>query len=468
MQKKLPIPDNLPNHLTDIFYHININLPKGDLKETVELDKAINQVNASDVYALQDYPLHNLSEYAGWALNSETTQSASKDSPLLITHWYYWGQQLYRSINPYKLDLKAPSLLEIPAYTKLPESLDSVVAEQDERLDLSDTDAKKITGSIPAMHGVIPKGSIFKQGDVILKKDEKLTPEKLIVLRRAGIKELSIYKNPRILIVSMHSFDKEEMSEESLYVKNVLKTWGYKQVEIKSLKPERFDAAFNNLKKDNDPALDDSLTTSRDDYIKFFEEQTSNFDVIICCTYQNNRSSLFQLEKLPIFDQSSMSSALNTRCMPANEIKILKGQDRTPPSRETVQIYDESGNHKGMCVVVTEDKTTIINLPGDIQDIAILMHAFVKYILNKHISDFFDHAYFKGKTDIEIVPDVTNRKLLWGCYKAQENGEYVLEIIEQQQSYQIEPFVKANCIVIVPFQEQTIAKGTDLYFMKID
>ncbi|MFW6712152.1 molybdenum cofactor biosysnthesis protein MoeA [Acinetobacter pittii] len=467
MQKKLPIPDNLPNHLTDIFYHININLPKGDLKETVELDKAINQVNASDVYALQDYPLHNLSEYAGWALNSETTQSASKDSPLLITHWYYWGQQLYRSINPYKLDLKTPSLLEIPAYTKLPGSLDSVIAEQDERLDLSDTDAKKITGSIPAMHGVISKGSIFKQGDVILKKDEKLTPEKLIVLRRAGIKELSIYKNPKILIISMHSFDKEEMSEESLYVKDVLKTWGYEQVEIKSLKPERFDAAFNNLKKDNGPALDDSLTTSRDDYIKFFEEQTSNFDVIICCTYQNNRSSLFQLEKLPIFDQSSMSSALNTRCMPANEIKILKGQDRTPLSRETVQIYDESGNHKGMRVVVTEDKATIINLPGDIQDIAILMHAFVKYILNKHISDYFDHAYFKGKTDIEIVPDVTNRKLLWGCYKAQENGEYVLEIIEQQQSYQIEPFVKANCIVIVPFQEQTIAKGTDLYFMKI-
>lgn len=467
MQKKLPIPDNLPNHLTDIFYHININLPKGDLKETVELDKAINQVNASDVYALQDYPLHNLSEYAGWAINSEITQNASTESPLLITHWYYWGQQLYRSINPYKLDLKAPSLLEIPAYTKLPESLDAVIAEQDERLDLSNTDAKKITGSIPAMHGVIPKGSIFKQSDVILKKDERLTPEKLIVLRRAGIKELSIYKNPKILIVSMHSFDKEEMSEESLYVKDVLKTWGYEHVEIKLLKPERFDAAFNNLKKDNDPALDVSLTTSRDEYIKFFEEQTSNFDVIICCTYQNNRSSLFQLEKLPIFDQSSMSSALNTRSIPSNEIKILKGQDRTPPSRETVQIYDESGNHKGMRVVVTEDKATIINLPGDIQDIAILMHAFVKYILNKHISDFFDHAYFKGKTDIEIVPDVTNRKLLWGCYKAQENGEYVLEIIEQQQSYQIEPFVKANCIVIVPFQEQTIAKGTDLYFMKI-
>lgn len=468
MQKKLPVPDNLPNHLTDIFYHININLPKGDLKETVELGKAINQVSASDVYALQDYPLHNLSEYTGWAINSETTQSASKESPLLITNWYYWGQQLYRSINPYKLDLKAPSLLEIPAYTKLPESLDSVIAEQDERLDLSDTDAKKITASIPAMHGVIPKGSIFKQGDVILKKDERLTPEKLIVLRRAGIKELSIYKNPKILIVSMHSFDKEEMSEESLYVKDILKTWGYEHVEIKLLKPERFDAAFNNLKKDNDPALDDSLTTSRDEYIKFFEEQTSNFDVILCCTYQNNRSSLFQLEKLPIFDQSSMSSALNTRCIPGNEIKILKGQDRTPPSRETVQIYDESGNHKGMRVVVTEDKATIINLPGGIQDIAILMHAFVKYILNKHISDFFDHAYFKGKTDIEIISDVTNRKLLWGNYKAQENGEYVLEIIDQQQSYQIEPFVKANCIVIVPFQEQTIAKGTDLYFMKID
>ncbi|MDV7424540.1 molybdenum cofactor biosysnthesis protein MoeA [Acinetobacter baumannii] len=467
MQKKLPIPDNLPNHLTDIFYHINISLPKGDLKETVKLDEAINQLNASDVYAVQDYPLHNLSEYAGWAINSEITQTASIESPLFIANWYYWGQQLYRSINPYKLDLKTPSLLEIPAYTKLPEFLDSVIPEQDERLDLSDTDAKKITGPISAMHGVIPKGSIFKQGDVILKKDERLTPEKLIILRRAGIKELTIYKKPKILIVSMHSFDKEEMSEESLYVKDVLKTWGYEQVEIKSLKPERYDAAFNSLKKDDNSALDETLTTSRDDYIKFFEEQTMNFDVILCCTYQNSRSALFQLEKLPIFDQSSMSAALNTRCMPGNEIKILKGKDRTPPSRETVQIYDENGKHKGMRVVVTEDKATIINLPGDIQDIAILMHAFVKYILNKHISDFFDYAYFKGKTDIEIVPDATNRKLLWGHYKAHESGEYILEIIEQQP-YQIKPPLSANCIVMVPFQEKVIAKGNDLYFMKID
>jgi hypothetical protein len=35
-------------------------------------------------------------------------------------------------MHGYKLDLKTPSLLEIPAYTKLPESLDSVIAEQDE------------------------------------------------------------------------------------------------------------------------------------------------------------------------------------------------------------------------------------------------------------------------------------------------------------------------------------------------
>lgn len=232
MQKKLPIPDNLPNHLTDIFYHININLPKGDLKETVELDKAINQVNASDVYALQDYPLHNLSEYAGWALNSETTQSASKDSPLLITHWYYWGQQLYRSINPYKLDLKTPSLLEIPAYTKLPESLDSVIAEQDERLDLSDTDAKKITGSIPAMHGVIPKGSIFKQGDVILKKDEKLTPPSTI-------------QASKVLLIGMGAPEEFTLERIKTAIKTVVKTTH--QLELKSVAfaPSILDTGLN-------------------------------------------------------------------------------------------------------------------------------------------------------------------------------------------------------------------------------
>ncbi|MDR8290985.1 molybdenum cofactor biosysnthesis protein MoeA, partial [Acinetobacter baumannii] len=54
-----------------------------------------------------------------------------------------------------------------------------------------------------------------------------------------------------------------------------------------------------------------------------------------------------------------------------------------------------------------------------------------------------------------------------GHYKANESGEYILEIIEQQP-YQIEPPLSANCIAMVPFQEKVIAKGNDLYFMKID
>ncbi|WP_171402608.1 hypothetical protein [Acinetobacter haemolyticus] len=41
-------------------------------------------------------------------------------------------------------------------------------------------------------------------------------------------------------------------------------------------------------------------------------------------------------------------------------------------------------------------------------------------------------------------------------------------MIEQQNSYQIQPFLTANCIAIIPFSEQPIQANEMIYFMKID
>ncbi|MFW1838017.1 molybdenum cofactor biosysnthesis protein MoeA [Acinetobacter gyllenbergii] len=467
--RKLPVPEDLPYDLTSTYYRLFMQLPQGELKHIVDLEAALNQVNASDVYALQDYPANNLSAYAGWAINSESTQTASKQHPVLINSLYCWGGQLYRSVNPYKLDLGGKNLLRIPQYTKLPESIDAIIPEDDERLDTSDYDNKKIIAPISAMQGVIQQGSTIKQGDLILAKNEKLSPEKLIALRRAGIKELTIYKDPRILVVSMHNFDDEHtLCEESLYVKDLLKTWGYNHVEIKLLKPQRYDSAFNSLKKNEDPTLDDRLTTNWEDYNQFFEDHMPNFDVMILCSHKDIGGSVFSIGGLTAFDPSSMTSNFQTRSIPANEMGIIRSMPRTPPVRETVQLYDDRGNHKGSKVITTEDKTTIINLPGDMQDIALLMHIMVKYVLNKHDPDFLNRIFIKGRVNQEIETDQNKRKLLWGKYQLQDDGQYSLEIIEQQQAYQIEPFLTANCIVIVPFAEQPIQSNEVIHFIKID
>lgn len=467
--RKLPVPENLPYDLTTIYYRLFMQLPLGELKDTVDLETALNQVNAHDVHALQYYPPHHLSAYTGWSINSESTQTASKQNPVLIDRLYFWGPQLYRSVNPYKLDLRGKNLLKIPQYTKLPEFVDAIIPEDDERLDVSDYDNKKIIAPISLMQGVIQQGSVIKQGDLILAKNEKISPEKLIALRRAGIKQLTIYRDPRILVVSMHNFDDEHtLCEESLYVKDVLKTWGYKQIEIKLLKPQRYDSAFNSLKKEEDPTLDDSLTTNWEDYNQFFEDHIPNFDVMILCSHKDIGGSVFSIGRLSAFDPGSMTSNFQTRSIPANEMSIIRSMPRTPPIRETVQLYDDQGNHKGLKVIITEDKTTIINLPGDMQDIALLMHFMVKYILNKHDPDFLNKIFIKGRAKHKIETDQNKKKLLWGKYQLQDDGQYSLEVVEQQHTYQVEPFLTANCIVIVPFAEQPIQSNEMLHFIKID
>lgn len=467
--RKLPVPEDLPYDLTTIYYRLFMQLPLGELKDTVNLEMALNQVNATDIHALQDYPIHNLSAYTGWAINSESTQAASKQRPILIDNLYCWGSQLYRSVNPYKLDLNGKNLLRIPQYTKLPESVDAVIAEEDKRLDISDYDNKKIIAPVSTMQGVIQQGSVVQQGDLILAKNEKITPEKLIALRRAGIKEITIYKNPRIMVVSMHSFDEEHsFCEESLYVKDVLKTWGYDNVEIKRLKPQRYDSAYNSRKKEKDPTLDETLTTDWESYNRFFEEHIPNFDVMIICSHKNIGGSVFSIGRLTTFDPGSMPSNFQTRSIPAAEMGIIRSMPRTPEVREIVPLIDDQGNPRGSKTVITEDKTTIINLPGDMQDIALLMHFMVKYILNKHDPDFLNKIFIKGRAKQKIETDLVQKRLVWGKYQLHDDGQYDLQIIEKQHAYQIEPYLVANCIVVVPFAEQPIQVDENVYFIKID
>ncbi len=76
MFNRLPVPENLPCRLTDAFYRIHQYLPKGNVKQRVKLDDALNQINTDDLYALQDFPLHNFSAYEGWGIDSNITQQA--------------------------------------------------------------------------------------------------------------------------------------------------------------------------------------------------------------------------------------------------------------------------------------------------------------------------------------------------------------------------------------------------------
>lgn len=468
MFNRLPVPENLPCRLTDAFYRIHQYLPKGNVKQRVKLDDALNQINTDDLYALQDFPLHNFSAYEGWAIDSNITQQVSSKNLGIEKDLYFWTQQLYHSINPYKLDLDR-YIIKIPKFTRLPEGVDTIILEQDKRLDFSGkSSGVKIKKTIAPMQGVIQQGSVFKQGDLILAKNQKITPERLVALRRAGITELSIYRHPKILIVNMFPFDQAgEISEECLYLKDLLKTWGYGEVEIKPHKPARYDRAFNSHQEAGHPALDGSLTSAWDEYHQFFDEQIPEFDIILCWSPLNHYGSGLGLSKLANFYQGNGDGPVTTCCVPASEFRIFQSNDRSPRLTQVVSRYDERGQLREMRTEITEDRTTIISLPGNMQDVALLMHVFVKYILNKHDPDFFENLYLQGRIDQQLEPDPKYRTLLWGRYQFEADGQYSLQIIPQQP-FQIDGFAAANCIIIVPFAEPPIQSGESVYFIKID
>src|SRR5690606_36276788 len=155
------------------------------------------------------------SKFAGWGINSHMTQNIKVNHFLKINNMYFWDAELYRSKDIYQIDYKEDSIIRLPKNIELPSEIDAVIQEDDSRLDLEDPFSYKVLSPIAKFEGVIKQGSIIQQDECLVQKDEKINAEKVIVLSRAGLREIEVYKKPKIIIVSMYNYDNEEkISEE--------------------------------------------------------------------------------------------------------------------------------------------------------------------------------------------------------------------------------------------------------------
>lgn len=312
MKLELNFPDNFPKQLIDLFHQIHPRLLKGYPTEYISLDKALGRRVAESIIALKGYPTENLSACPGWGIKSHTMQNIKSNKFLKVNNLYFWDSELYRSKDIYKIDYQEDSIIKLPKNIELPSSIDAILRESDSRLDLNDISSYKIFSPIEKFEGVVKKGSIIKEGECLVQKDEKINAEKLIVLSRAGLKKIKVYKNPRIVIVSMYSYDTEKkISEECTYVKNKLQQWGYLDIQIKLLKPTRLEDSFQRLSAEKDSALDPTLSLSQEQFTDEFQKLISEYDLILCCSVSPSSSGLLTLKKLKIFDKLSSATPVN-------------------------------------------------------------------------------------------------------------------------------------------------------------
>ena len=464
MRLELDFPHNFPELFIHTFHHIYQKLTEGLHTELILLDQAIGRRVAEDILALQAYPAKHLAAIEGYGIESQKTEGINAKNYLKINHMYFWHGELYRSQDIYKINYNGDSVISLPKNFELPPSIDAIVSEDDRRLDFENPSLYKVLSPIEKFEGVIQQGSIIQQGECLLKKDERINAEKIMALSRAGVKEVNVYKKPRVVVVSLYSYDREDhISEECIYVKNTLQQWGYADVGIKILKPVVLVSA-ESMDKERNPIFDPTLGMSRQQLSSEFDQLASLYDLILVCSVRPSDAGMLTLRTMGAFQDSS-EFVEKIRIENPNQFKIFKSNDRSPPIRENRIIRDAQGIHKGTVLEVLEDKAQIVNLGGDIDDIIISMNLVVRYILNRTDPKIVEHHYHRGF--MENVQPSNSLQIFLAKYQQDISGKYRVNRIEDSQSHQFSKYTESNCIAIISNQEQA-EEVTEIFFLKLD
>lgn len=163
--------------------------------EEVHILDCINRVLAEDIVSSINVPEFNRSTVDGYAIKSQDSYGASESVPsfLNIVGKVEVGQVPNRSI-------KAGQAMYVPTGAMVPEGADGVVMiEHTEKLDEENLMVYK---SISPHENIIYKGDDIREGEVILKKGKRFTPEAIGVLAALGISKARVYKKPKFFIVS--------------------------------------------------------------------------------------------------------------------------------------------------------------------------------------------------------------------------------------------------------------------------
>ena len=464
MRLELDFPHNFPELFIHTFHHIYQKLTEGLHTELILLDQAIGRRVAEDILALQAYPAKHLAAIEGYGIESQKTEGINAKNYLKINHMYFWHGELYRSQDIYKINYNGDSVISLPKNFELPPSIDAIVSEDDRRLDFENPSLYKVLSPIEKFEGVIQQGSIIQQGECLLKKDERINAEKIMALSRAGVKEVNVYKKPRVVVVSLYSYDREDhISEECIYVKNTLQQWGYADVGIKILKPVVL-VSPESMDKERNPIFDPTLGMSRQQLSSEFDQLASLYDLILVCSVRPSDAGMLTLRTMGAFQDSS-EFVEKIRIENPNQFKIFKSNDRSPPIRENRIIRDAQGIHKGTVLEVLEDRAQIVNLGGDIDDIIISMNLVVRYILNRTDPKIVEHHYHRGF--MENVQPSNSLQIFLAKYQQDISGKYRVNRIEDSQSHQFSKYTESNCIAIIPNQEQA-EEVTEIFFLKLD
>jgi len=176
---------------------IRENIRRVERVERVPLEEAAGRVLARDVVAGFNVPPFDRASMDGYAVRAEDTYGASTSSPRRLTPVgeQHAGELFEGEVGP-------GECVQVATGSPVPRGCDAVVMVEYTRLDGGQVEVQR-----PVYPGanISPEGEDIREGDVVVRDGELLTPGKTGALAALGVESVEVYAKPVVAVVSTGS-----------------------------------------------------------------------------------------------------------------------------------------------------------------------------------------------------------------------------------------------------------------------
>ncbi|MGL5767161.1 MAG: molybdopterin molybdotransferase MoeA, partial [Sarcina sp.] len=165
------------------------------LNEKLYFEDALKRITFEDIKAPENVPTFNKSRMDGYAIKSKETNGSSESMPSLFK---IIGSVHIGTVPNFTIENEEAAY--VPTGARIPDGADSIVMiENTEKI--SD-DELLVYKSTYINENITLIGEDVAENDVIIKKGTKITPFHIGLLASLGITEISVYKKPKVIILS--------------------------------------------------------------------------------------------------------------------------------------------------------------------------------------------------------------------------------------------------------------------------
>ena len=162
--------------------------------EVVSIKDSLKRVLYGDVKSKINNPPFNKSVFDGYAFKSEDSKGTSKENPIELKI----VDEIFAGMWP-EIEIKHGEAIRIMTGAPIPMGADCVLKQEETE---RHGDLVKIFKEMKSNENISFMGEDIKSGETLIKKGKRLDYADLGIMASSGISEVTVYKKPRVSIIS--------------------------------------------------------------------------------------------------------------------------------------------------------------------------------------------------------------------------------------------------------------------------